>query len=208
MRTFVLTIFLLAAQICFAQFKVAYLDKNSIPNNIQYKGNIIQAVRWKDHTGDNIVLLTATGKMLSKNAPDDSYSEAALYAYHFLISAYRCNLTWKVYDFIKECPVDLDLYFVDKTFAVTDLNKDGNAEVWLMYKNSCHGDVSPIPMKIIMYENNRKFAVRGSTKVQVSETEYMGGNFTFDDAFKNSPAVFRQYAEKLWKQHKVETWEK
>jgi hypothetical protein len=28
----------------------------------------------------------------------------------------------------------MDLYFVDKRFAVTDLNKDGKAEVWIMYK--------------------------------------------------------------------------
>jgi hypothetical protein len=46
MRTFVITIFLLATQTCIAQLKVANLDKNSIPNDIQYKGNIIQAVRW------------------------------------------------------------------------------------------------------------------------------------------------------------------
>jgi len=110
--------------------------------------------------------------------------------------------TWKVYDYVEDCDVDMDLYFVDKTFAVTDLNKDGKAEVWIMYKNSCRGDVSPAPMKIIMYQDNKKFAVRGTTKVPGN-----GGEFTFDDAFKKAPAEFRQYAEKLWKQHKVETWQ-
>jgi hypothetical protein len=100
----------------------------------------------------------------------------------------------------------MDFYFVAKTFAVTDLNNNGKAEVWMMYKNSCHGDVSPVPIKIIMYENNKKFAVRGTTKVQVSATDYMGGGFSFDEAFKNAPAIFKQYAEKLWKQNKIETW--
>ena len=98
------------------------------------------------------------------------------------------------------------LYFIDKAFAVTDLNKDGKAEVWIMYKVSCQGDVSPVPMKIIMYQYNKKFAVRGTTKVKVSAQEYVGGDFAFDDAFKIAPAEFRQYAEKLWKQHKQETW--
>ena len=208
MRTFVLPILLFAAQICFAQLKVAKLGRNAIPNSIKYKGSVIQAVRWTDNTGDNIVLFTAISNTPSKNAPDDSYSDAALYAYHFLVSGDSSKSTWKVYDYIKECPVDIDLYFVDKTFAITDLNKDGNAEVWLMYKKSCHGDVSPILMKIIMYENNTKFAVRGSTKVQVSASEYMGGTYSFDNAFKKGPGVFRQYAEKLWKQHKIETWQK
>jgi hypothetical protein len=125
-----------------------------------------------------------------------------LYAYHYLVSGDSIKQTWKVYDYVEDCDVDMDLYFVDKTFAVTDLNKDGKAEVWIMYKNSCRGDVSPAPMKIIMYQDNKKFAVRGTTKVPGN-----GGEFTFDDAFKKAPAEFRQYAEKLWKQHKVETWQ-
>jgi len=59
-------------------------------------------------------------------------------------------------------------------------------------------------MKIIMYQENKKFAVRGTTRVKVSGNEYMGGEFTFDAAFKNAPIKFRQYAEKLWELHKIE----
>jgi len=39
----------------------------------------------------------------------------------------------------------------------------------------------------------------------VSTNSHIGGEFTFDDAFKAAPAVIRQYAEKLWKQQKIET---
>lgn len=206
MKIFGLLLSLILTQTCFAQFKLTKLDKNSIPKSIQYTGNIKQAVRWTDNTGENIVILTLTEKTQSKNAPDDGYSDGALYAYHYLLSGDIAKQTWKVNDYVKECPVDMFLYFVDKTFAVTDLNKDGKAEVWIMYKVSCQGDVSPIPMKIIMYQDNKKFAVRGTTRTKVSATDYMGGEFTFDEAFKNAPAEFRQYAEKLWKQNKNETW--
>ena len=206
MKIFGLFLSLILTQTCLGQFNLIQLDKNSIPKSIQYKGNIVEAVRWTDNTGDNIVILTATDKTQSKNAPDDSYSDGALYAYHYLVSGDSTKLTWKVHDYVKECPVDMFLYFLDKTFAVTDLNKDGKAEVWIMYKVSCQGDVSPIPMKIIMYQDNKKFAVRGTTKVKVSATDYMGGEYSFDEAFKYAPVEFRQYAEKLWKEHKVETW--
>jgi hypothetical protein len=208
MKTIGLLVSLILTQTCLAQFKLTKLDKNSIPKSIQYKGNIVEAVRWTDNVGDNIVILTAADKTQSKNAPDDSYTDGALYAYHYLISGDSTKQTWKVFDYVKECPVDMFLYFVYKTFAVTDLNKDGKAEVWIMYKVSCQGDVSPIPMKIIMYQDNKKFAVRGTTKVKVSATDYMGGEYSFDEAFKNAPPEFRQYAEKLWKQHKIETWGK
>jgi hypothetical protein len=207
MKVIGLFLSIILTQTCLAQFKLTKLDKNSIPKHIQYTGNIVQAIRWTDNSGDNIVILTVTDKTQSKNAPDDGYSDGALYAYHYLLSGDSSKQTWKVYDNVKECPVDMFLYFVDKTFSVTDLNKDGKAEVWMMYKVSCQGDVSPIPMKIIMYQDNKKFAVRGTTRVKVSATEYMGGEYSFDETFKNAPKEFRQYAEKLWKQHKEETWE-
>jgi hypothetical protein len=206
MKIIGLLISLILTNSCLAQFKVINLDKNAISKDIHYDGKIVQAVRWTDNAGDNIAILTTTGKTQSKNTPDDSYSDAALYAYHFLDSGGGMKQTWKVSDYVKKCPLDVLLFFVDETFAVTDLNKDGQAEVWIMYKVSCQGDVSPVPMKIIMYQDNKKFAVRGTTKVQVSANEYMGGDFTFDEAFKNGPLEFRQYAQKLWKQHKLETW--
>lgn len=206
MKFFGLLLSLTLTQTCLGQFKLTKLDKNSIPKSIQYTGKIKQAVHWADSTGHNIVILTLTDKAQSKNAPDDGYSDGALYAYHYLLSGDNAKQTWKVYDYVKECSLDMFLYFVDKTFAVTDLNKDGKAEVWIMYKVSCQGDVSPIPMKIIMYEDNKKYAVRGTTRTQVSATDHMGGEYFFDEAFKNAPAEFRQYAEKLWEQHKTETW--
>jgi hypothetical protein len=197
---------LILTQACLAQFKVTQLDKNSIPKTIHYNGDLVEAFRWTDKSGVNIVILSDAGPTPSKNAPDDGYNDQALYAYHYLVSGDSSRMTWKIYDYLKECDLDIDLYFVDKSFAITDINHDGKAEVWIMYKNSCHGDVSPVPMKIIMYQDGKKFAVRGTTKVQVSGTDYMGGEFSFDDAFKKGPAEFRHYAEKLWKEHKVETW--
>ena len=208
MRILWIFLFLTLTQTCLAQFNLTKLDKNTIPKNIQYAGNIVQAVRWTDNTGDNIVILTLTDKTQSKNAPDDSYSDGALYAYHYLVSGDSAKQTWKIQDYVRECPVDMFLYFVDKSITVTDLNKDGNTEIWVMYKVSCQGDVSPIPMKIVMYQDNKKFAVHGTTKVKISANEYMGGQFTFDEAFKTEPPEFRQYAERLWKQHKTETWGK
>jgi hypothetical protein len=206
MKFFGLILFLFLTHAGFGQFKLSKLDKKAIPKNIQYTGNIIQAVRWTDNTGDNVVILTITDKTQSKKAPEESYSNGALYAYHYLIAGDSSKQTWKVYDFVEACPVDMFLCFLDKAFAVTDLNKDNKAEVWIMYKVSCQGDVSPIPMKIIMYQDNKKFAVRGTTRVKVSESEFIGGEYSFDESMKTAPVEFRQYAEKLWKQHKPETW--
>ena len=197
-------IFFLLPMVCFSQFKVTILNCISIPESIHFEGTVVDAVRWQDLSGDHIVITAMADEKTGKEQEDTR--DGALYGYHYLLQDGHWTLTWRVYDFVKACGEDMDLYFVNNTFTVTDLNNDGNAEVWIMYKNSCHGDVSPVPMKIIMYENNKKFAARGATRVRVSDKDWDGGDFSFDEAFRKGPEAFRTYAEKLWKKNKIETW--
>jgi hypothetical protein len=190
-----------------AQIKVKNLDQSSLPKNVQFIGKMYKAVSWRDNSGNNIAILTNTGKIRSKNPPDNGYYDAALYAYHYIISGDSLKSSWRVYDFVKDCPLDLILNFIPNTFSLTDLDNNGFAEVWIMYKSACKGDVSPNSQKIIMYENNKKFALRGNSQVKVSENEIIGGDYKMDEAFKNGHPSFRKYAENLWNKHKVETWE-
>jgi hypothetical protein len=205
---FLLLTALFLERACFAQFNIAKPDSASLPKGIVFKGHIVNTASWVDSLGENVVILTETGEYQSTTIKnDDSYRDAALYAYHYLIQKDSVKLLWRVYDFTKECPVDLYANFIKNTFAVTDLNHNGKAEIWLMYKTVCHGDVSPSTMKIIMYEGDQKFAVRGMNKVRPSANEFVGGEYSFDDAFKTGPEVFRQYAQQLWQKNIMETWE-
>jgi hypothetical protein len=188
------------------QINTSYLDTNNLPNGIEFSGNIKTAVRWTDKLGDNIVITTETGETINKTAPSDDFRDAALYAYHFIVGKDSTNLTWTVYDFIKECRLDMEANFVKNTFQVTDLNNDGVAEVWLMYKTVCHGDVSPSDMKIIMYQGQQKFVMIGQNKVQVSDTEFNGGEYKFDKTFIDGPTTFRDFAKKLWDKNIMQTW--
>ncbi|KQO32712.1 hypothetical protein ASF10_21240 [Flavobacterium sp. Leaf82] len=190
------------------------IDSTQFPKTIKYEGFIKNAVRWKDKLGDNIVITTETGIYTSKkfkHEAEDS-SDAELFAYHYIISNNEVKQTWKVYDYISDCPVDIVASFVKNTFKVTDLDNNGIAEVWLMYKTVCHGDVSPSNMKIIMYEGNNKYAMRGENKVQVGSDEndkksFIGGKFKMDENFKKAPKTFKDYAENLWNDNLMETWE-
>ena len=67
-----------------------------------------------------------------------------------------------------------------------------------MYKTVCHGDVSPCDMKIIMYHGLQKFAMRGQNRVQVSDTDFVGGDYKFDKAFIEGPTEFKNFAKSLW----------
>ncbi|MGL6127117.1 M949_RS01915 family surface polysaccharide biosynthesis protein [Chryseobacterium artocarpi] len=182
------------------------IDSAKIPATIQYKGNFRDGFRWKDKTGEYIVITSETGIYRNENLPhefDDS-GDAEVFAHCY--SLQNNQQIWKVYDYIKDCPVDIVAEFVKNTLSVTDLDHNGIAEVWMMYKTVCHGDVSPSDMKIIMYEGNKKFAMRGESRIQYgindnNEPMFEGGNYTFDKAFKEGPKAFREYAEKLWNKH-------
>ena len=190
----------------FGQFNLSKLDSSSLPRNIKYVSHIINAVKWTDSLGLNYVVTTETGRVYSKAKDEEDLFDAFLYAYHYIVKKDSTKLLWKLYDYNKGCDLDLDFYFIDRTFAVTDLDKNGIAEVWIMYKNSCHGDVSPVPTKIIMYEGSKKYALRGETKVQVSAKDFVGGSYSLDENFKNGRLVFRQYAVTLWNKNKKEKW--
>jgi len=190
------------------------IDSTQFPASIKYEGFIKNAVRWKDKSGDNIVITTETGIYRNEKLKHEfeDGSDAELYAYHFTLSNNVATQTWRVKDFIADCPVDITASFVKNTFKITDLNKNGIAEVWLMYKTICHGDVSPSNMKIIMYEGNNKYAMRGENKVQVGsdvndKASFIGGEYKLDANFKNGSKIFKQYAQNLWKENLMEKWD-
>jgi len=186
------------------QIRLTKLDSSGLPKDIKYVGHIVKAVKWTDSLGLNYVVATETGRIYSTVKGEEDLFDAFLYGYHYIVKNQTTKLVWRIYDFNEGCSLDLDFSFIDKTFAVTDLDKNGIAEVWIMYENSCHGDVSHVPTKIIMYERTKKYALRGESRVQVSGTDYVGGSYTLDDNFKKGQPIFRQYAEKLWAQNKNE----
>ena len=158
------------------EIKSTTINVNKIPTEIKYDGKEGNAIEWIDKNGNNIVVVTETGIIESKSGDDNK--SASLYAAHYISSKNSYALTWKITDFVKDCPVDIEAIFIPNTCQITDLNKDSVAEVWLMYKTACHGDVSPCAMKIIMHQGKQKFAIRGRNKVKVSETETEGGEYT------------------------------
>lgn len=187
-----------------AQIKTVALDKKSIPKSIVYKGHIINAVQYTDSEGEHLMITTETGNIQDKGDETNGFLKADLYAYNYLIKGNQQTLTWQMHDFTITCPVDTKAQYIPNTFAVTDLNKDGKAEVWLMYLTACRGDVSPASMKIIMHEGVKKYAVRGSNRVKITDKDYGGGEYTLDEAFKTGPVIFKQYALALWKKNLME----
>jgi hypothetical protein len=202
-KTLITCIFLSTALASRAQLRTSPLAPAAVPTTLKHAGRVVQALRYTDRTGTYTVLATQSGPAADPAAKDtDGAQRADIYAYQY--PAAGTAPTWQVHDFVADCLLDLEARFRPKGLTVTDLNQDGTAEVWLVYRTVCRGDVSPSTQKIIMYEGPRKYAVRGTSRLSLGNGQHDGGSYTFDAALQAAPATFRQHAAQLWKQHLAE----
>lgn len=205
MKAFKLLTLILISQASVAQIKVTKLAKADIPASVKYVGHIVDAVKFNDADGEHLVITTETGQIPSKTKDSDG-RDADLWAYCYKMTDGTPASEWQMHDFVHDCGEDIVCRYQPNTFAVTDLDNDGKAEVWLMYRIACRGDVSPALMKVIMHQATKKYAARGTVKTLIGPKSYMGGTYAFDEAFKTSPEVFRNYAADLWKKNMLENW--
>lgn len=190
------------------EVEMLQFDKSSLPSEINYTGNIVSGKRWTDKNGENILILTKTKvkeKRSKQNSFEEEVRECELYGYHYVSTGGSYSLLWKINDFVKDCPFDLTLDFIPGSLSITDLNDNGIAESTFLYKMACRGDVSPSDLKLIMHENDNKYALRGSMLVKV-EGFTDGGNYKVDKSFDSAPDGFLDYAKSQWKEYRLETF--
>lgn len=187
------------------QINCTHIKQYDLPKGISFKGSLKDALRWSDKEGVHFTLITETGEYPSIKVQNENYRDAELFAYDYLVEKDRSvRKKWGISDFVKNCPVDINANFVKNTFQITDLNADGVGEIWIMYKVGCSGDISPIVMKLIMYQGQKKYAMRGRSRIELSANEKDGGEFLFDNAFLCAPYQIKDFARKIWSKNVIE----
>ncbi len=165
------------------------------------QGKVVRTASYADRSGRHTVVLTHSGYRQARPDPRDPGTVAVsadLRAYDF--TRRGGELVWRMHDYVHGCVTSATAEFSADSPVITDLDRDGITEVWLIYYTGCHGDVSPDTMKILMYEGGRKHAMRGKTFVHVDGMD-MGGRYVEDAAFAGAPAPIRRFARSLWKRH-------
>ncbi len=184
--------------------QVTHLKKAAVPAAMKYHGPFTDAIRYQDKEGTHVVIITQD--VTAQPADDDeSVYTGILHAWSYLQSGNSVQLSWQLNDNAGPCGGDVDVKFRPGSLSVTDLDHNGLAEVWLVYRVSCHGFQTPSPMKVIMHEGAQKYAMRGTTKLKLKVTpvQYKGGDYVFDEVFNAAPQTFRDYAKGLW----VKNWD-
>ncbi|WP_291871302.1 M949_RS01915 family surface polysaccharide biosynthesis protein [Maribacter sp.] len=190
--------------------KIDTLSYDDIPKSIDFRGTVVEALKWSDVNGENILILTVTGNFNWKDYDNDStdymiQDKSELYAYLFqknnLNKSYKRQ--WRVYDYTECFGVDWFTGFTPKATTITDLDNDGITEITMSYVSICRGGMDPGAMKIIMYEGRTKYALRGSTMLMCESNNAYGGEFTASENLNDS-GYFKNFLIKHWNRNKCE----
>lgn len=175
-----------------------------IPSGLDIQGkNVREGVKWRDRNGSNFVIITETDEIARDGDNRDKY----IYGYQFKDDGNGWQLLWKIQDYVTECPVDIKVSYIRNSLKVTDLDNDGVGETTFLYLLSCRGDVSPEGLKLIMHEGDKKFAIRGETKIKIKSTgEQYGGKMTVDKSFDDAPKSFLDYAIEQWRKYQLQEY--
>lgn len=142
---------------------IAYRLMERDIQGITYKGMLRDAYKWNDKLGENILITSVVWPY--KDSKPDEYGElgqsAELYAYHYTKKGKGFAQVWVMKDGVKSCAFDITNNYISDAATITDLDKNGIAEIKVQYFTACRSDVSPAEHKLVMYENGKKYALKG-----------------------------------------------
>ena len=151
---------------------------------IALQGELVTALSVTDKAGEHLLVLTqSTGP--SQSTPRSGRAERTdLYASYYLRASGKWAQQWTIRDF-SDCPgLDHEAKFFPEDVSVTDLNKNGEAEVTVAYKLFCGGGIDESVLKVILREGEQKFAMRGTTIIQTPGNEPFGGEAVYDKSLE------------------------
>ncbi|WP_103070403.1 M949_RS01915 family surface polysaccharide biosynthesis protein [Aquimarina sediminis] len=190
--------------------KIDSLRYDDIPKYLDFRGTVVSSLKWKDVSGEKILIQTVTGHFIWRDYDKDSTSymlqdksELRAYLFEKKNKESAFSQSWRIYDYTECFGVDWFTGFIPKATTITDIDNDGISEISMPYVSICRGGMDPGTMKIIMYEGGIKYALRGETMLGCSNQQAYGGEFK---ASKNlaSKSKLMDFLEKRWDAHKCE----
>ncbi len=133
------------------------LDVPVDKNRTRYRGEVWKTVSWKDARGSNTLILSARPKF---QIAEDVYRKR-VYGYHYLETPDTLERINYMTDAVDSCHCDCDVYLVDGTIHVGDLNGDKTGEAWFAYYLDNRCDVSPVQAKLQLWSDGKWMALSG-----------------------------------------------
>lgn len=162
-------------------------------------------VNSKKVNGKKVLGEYVGGKTDTLWSAEAEYRIQGLFTYHYVIDKKDTLRTlWKNIDQVSECSFkNINAKYLSKPI-ITDLDKDGTAEVWFVYQLGCRdNNKTPLVVKIALYIGKDCHMFKG-TQVILDGDKTIGGEVKPDKSFENLSQAHRDYALALWEKYKTE----
>jgi hypothetical protein len=164
-------------------------SKSNLPTHLNYSGNIVKGLKWKDAEGIHYVLITEgeNGKICEKGYKSE------LHAYRYSLKADSANMDWEIKDFGEnECS---SIHYLESSLILSDVDTNGVAETSFFYELS-HDCCDPLVVKYMLHVSGAKLPIRG--KIPMIEEDFPKYTKLIDTIYNNYPPVFYKYASTRW----------
>jgi hypothetical protein len=156
-------------------------------------GKVERAIEFSDKNGRNVVSFTAAGSFSGGSASRQLQITA------ITIEGGAVTELWKVNDGVKDCDFAGEARVPHASVAVTDVDKDGVAEVAFAMLLGCRNEPSPLTLKVFVVESGTKYVIRGTNRVPITDDgTFEGGDKRPDAKVATAPAPIRNYLDQQW----------
>jgi len=168
----------------------------------------IKSVHFRDRDGEGLLVLSRSdGQAVdaeSEQEVDKVVLKATLYGRTTDRDAFKPR--WQI-EQETTCPgLDLDVDFYTDVSDVSDLNKDGVAEVTVASHAFCGGGIDPHDIAIEMREGQSAYTITGQSLITPAGEDPVGGEREDSASLKNAPQVLREHMDSVWQQVYKRPW--
>ncbi|MEX5589277.1 M949_RS01915 family surface polysaccharide biosynthesis protein [Pseudomonas urmiensis] len=168
----------------------------------------IKSVHFRDREGEGLLVLSRVDGQAtdaeSEQEVDKVVLKATLYARSADSDAFRPR--WQI-EQETTCPgLDLDVDFYSDVSDVSDLDKDGIAELTVASHAFCGGGIEPHDIAIEMREGQAIYSITGQSQITPAGEEPIGGEREDSASLRSAPQVVREHLDSVWQQVYKRPW--
>lgn len=168
----------------------------------------IKSVHFRDREGEGLLVLSRVDGQATDAQSEQEVDRVVLKAtlYGRKGEADRFTPRWQI-DQETTCPgLDLDVDFYSDVSDVSDLDKDGVAEVTVASHAFCGGGIDPHDIAIEMRQGQAIYSITGQSSITPAGEEPIGGEREDSASLKAAPQVLREHMDAVWQQVYKRPW--
>ncbi|MDF0731239.1 hypothetical protein P0Y43_10925 [Pseudomonas entomophila] len=168
----------------------------------------IKSVHFHDRDGEGLLVLSRVDGQATDAESEQEVDKVVLKAilYGRQADSEPFKPRWQI-DQETTCPgLDLDVDFYADVSDVSDLNKDGIAEVTVASHAFCGGGIDPHDIAIELREGQAIYSITGQSLITPAGEEPLGGERDDSASLKNAPQVLREHMDAVWQQVYKRPW--